>query len=261
MEIEGSQVAGGALLRYGNHMPALRLLHICLLLFGLCGHLHATETAPTPLDGPGLLLRVRAQLPPIPLRMSGFVRTRDGRTQTDRPLSVELHFGDRIPNAGFVLTDAFGDVLDQVRVSWPRGHAVFERFSAAGEAIDPPAPEDRVADTGVRWSDLSLDFLWWEGAEIVGSERIKTRPSHIVRLPAPGGGKTRQVRLWIDQKAFFVVRAEFLDGEGRVLRRFEVDSIKEIREDFWMVKDVVIRDYENGLRAGIRFEEITELSE
>jgi hypothetical protein len=236
-----------------------RLLFILLLFVS---GLPAQEAEETALTGPALLQRVREQLPPMPLRMKGFVRTRVDGKQTDRALVSELRFGDSIPNASYALSDSFGDPLAFVRVSWPRGRAVLEQWDAEGKILPAPNATDAVADTGLIWSDLSLDFLWWPGAELTGSERVKTRPSHILRIPAPENrNDLRAIRLWIDQKALFVVRAEILGEKDNVLRRIEVDSIKEIREDFWIVKDVIIRDYQNNRRMGLRFEDVEEITE
>jgi hypothetical protein len=211
-------------------------------------------------SGDVLMRNVQAQLPGMPLLMTGFIRTRRDGEDQDRRLETELRFGDQIPHAIYTLTDALGGPLTKVKVSWPEGVPVFQQWDANGEEMPVPDPMDEVADTGLTWSDLSLSFLWWPGAEVTGSDRVKTRSSYVVQLPAPEGrDDLAEVRLWVDKKALFIVKAELRDQKGKVLKRIEVDSIKEIRDDFWMVKDLLIRDRKNGVRMGVRFLEVEEL--
>lgn len=217
------------------------------------------EKAPPP-AGPDLMRAVRAQLPVQPIRMAGFIRTRRDGEDSDRRLISELRFGDRVPRASYRLFDALGAPVTRVEVTWPGGVPSYAQWDAEGAALPEPDPADEVADTGLTWSDLSLSFLWWPGAEVVDSGRVKTRASWVVRIPAPASRPdVDHIRLWVDKKALFIVKAELLDADGDLLKRIEVDSIKEIREDVWMVKDLLIRDKRSGLRMGIRFQEVEEL--
>ena len=219
------------------------------------------EEEPPP-PGPLLMRAVRRQLPPQWIRMAGFIRTRRDGEDSDRRLISELGFGSPVPFAEYRIFDALGSPLTRVRVSWPMGAPEFAQWDGEGEPLPQPAPQDGVADTGLTWSDLSLSFLWWPGAEVVESDRVKTRSSWVVRIPAPPErGDVDHIRLWVDKKALFIVKAELLDAEGDLLKRIEVDSIKEIREEVWMVKDLLVRDKQNGLRVGIRFQEVEELEE
>jgi len=224
---------------------------------------HGEEGTPEPLpSGPALMREVRGRLPTMPLRMSGFIRTREDGKDRDRLLVSELRFGDSVPSASYTLSDRFGAPLTVARVTWPRGRAVFEQWNADGGKLPAPEPSAEVADTGLTWSDLSLSFLWWSGAEVVERDRVKSRVAYVVRIPAPESREdVDTVRLWIDRKALFIVKAELLNAEGDLLKRIEVDSIKEIREGLWMVKDLKIRDEAGGRRMGIRFEEVEELEE
>lgn len=210
--------------------------------------------------GPLLMREVQRRLPPMPLKMTGLIRTRRKGDDTDRKLVSELRFGDATPHAIYRLWDAFGDPITTVKVTWGGGLPVFEQWDAKGEPLPAPAALDEVADTGLSWSDLSLSFLWWENAEITGEGRVKTRPAYEVTIPAPDSRPdVKFVRLWVDKKALFIVKAELRDEQDKLIKRIEVDSIKEVREDLWMVKDILIRDKKNKLRMGIRFQEVEEI--
>ncbi len=217
------------------------------------------EEKPIP-KGPELMQQVRAQLPPMPLELRGKISTFQNRKRQDRRLVSVLRFGDAVPSATYTLSDGFGDSITKVQVKWPRGIPVFSQWDAEGKAMPAPAPQDEVADTGLNWSDLALDFLWWPGAKSVEREIVKTRSAVILFLPAPPEREDlHQIKLWVDERALFIVRAEMLDADGELVKQIEVDSIKKVREDFWMVKDLKIYDPISKSRIGIRFEDVIEL--
>ena len=207
---------------------------------------------PEPLpEGEALMSSVRENLPPMPLRLTGEIRTRSRKEgKTSRGLVSELRFGQQPSWISFSVTDAFGEVLESVRILWDGSTPVWTRDGA------PSDPPKNLAGTGLRGSDLALSFLWWPGATVTGIERVRARDAYVVEIPHPEDeGK---VRLWIDKRALFVVEAEFLDAEGEALRRLEVDRLKKIREDLWMVQDLVIRDFDARRTINIRFSEVIE---
>lgn len=233
--------------------PALLLLAALLPCFLL-----ASE-AP---DGETLMQEVRARLPAESVRLTGFIRTRNGRENIDRALISELHFGSPVPHIRYQVLDAFGSPLATARVAWPQGQTEFILHDETGT----PQPDARLSDdipgTGLTWGDLSLEFLWWPGAEITGRERVKTRASHVISIPAPPDHTTlSRVTLWVDASAQLVVRAELFGPDSRRVKRIDVDSIVEIEPDVWMVKDLLIRDTITGQRMGVRFEDVETLSE
>ncbi len=208
-------------------------------------------------NGDQLLEQVRAQLPKMPLRMTGIIRSRDRDGEQEMGLITELHFGAPLPYCEYQILDGFGDLLIRVRVNWVSGKTFFEQWGPEGERLAAPKPDDEILDTGLTWRDLSLAYLWWPGAKWVDEDKVKTRNSYVLELPVPEGGT---LKLWVDQKAFFVVKAEFYSPDGKRLRKMEVDSIKEIRKDFWILKDLLLRDYPNKRRIGIRFTQVDELN-
>lgn len=213
-------------------------------------------------DAQRVMQAVREQLPHMPLNLHGFIRTRQRRVQQDRLLLTELRFGDAVPMARYTLSDAFGDPVVQVQVRWPDGEAEYAQWDAEGDPLPEPSPSDEVADTGLTWSDLSLDFLWWPEANLLGQEQVKSRQALVLILDAPAEREdVHQVKLWVDVRALFIVRAELMDKKGKLQKRIEVDSIKQVREDFWMVKDLIIRDFIHNRHIGIRFEEVIEVDE
>ena len=216
--------------------------------------------APLP-DAITLMQDVRRQLPPQPLNLTGFIQTRDQKSNTriTRTLHTELRFGAESPYAVYHLSN--GDLPpESLKITWQADRILFEHKNGEGEPTSPaPLPQDLVSGTGITWSDLSLNFLWWPDAKTIGRDTMKTRPCFIVELTAPEPGQGR-LRAWIDSKARFVVKAELMDPTGTVVKKIEVDSIKEIEKDRWMVKDLEVRDYANRNKTLIRITEVEDLS-
>jgi len=214
-------------------------------------------------DAAEVLQGVRNNLPPEALNLTGFIRTRRGREQQDRRLRMKLRFGDPVPTVYYFLSDALDDAKLEMRIQWPFPDPPQRtQWDADGNELPEPAGSDEILDTGLTWSDLSLDFLWWtQGAEFIGVERVRARDAYHIRLEAPPERPDLQaVDVWVDQRAWFVVRAEVFDADGERIRRIDVDSIQKIAEDRWMVKDLLIRDFTERLRIGIRFEDVEEVT-
>lgn len=228
----------------------------CFLLLLLLGSA-AFPLRADGLTGPEILAEVRMRLPVEPVSLEGFLRTREGRRNVDRRLRSQFRFGDALPSMSIALYDLAGDPVTEARIVWLERQARVWLLDAEGEPVEEALPADGVADTGLTWSDLSLDFLWWPGAVLTGRERVRTRSSHVLRVPAPPDRPdVAAVRLWVDTAALFVVRAEVLGPDGEPLRRIDVDSLVELPDGEWMVKDLLIRDHLNQRRMGIRFETV-----
>ena len=87
---------------------------------------------PEPLpEGEALMSSVRENLPPMPLQLTGEIRTRSRKEgKTSRGLVSELRFGQRPPWISFAVTDAFGASLEQVRILWDGSNATITSRSA-----------------------------------------------------------------------------------------------------------------------------------
>ncbi len=107
-----------------------------------------------------------------------------------------------------------------------RSNAV-TRLTVDGKAVSAPSnAQDPLFGTDVTWSDLTLDYLWWDDvaydAEREG-ETVHGQVCTVVVLKKDG----RTVRVWIDRKTGALMQAEeFADGKpprrlwGRRLKKF-----------------------------------------
>ena len=132
--------------------------------------------------------------------------------------------------------------------------------------MEGPTPDlfDSIQGSDVCWVDLALSFLWWDGAQVVGSERVLNRDCHVVDIPAPAdlavravpaGGRCAWVRVWIDKEMKMLFQAEGLDASRVPLRRLWVRSFKRF-DQRWMIKDMEVQQFSGDHRTKLQIHDI-----
>ena len=128
-----------------------------------------------------------------------------------------------------------------------------------GEPFAPPSggvPGGRqpgILGTDVTWSDLTLDYLWWDDASFDAEregESVHGQVCAVVVLKK--GGRT--VRAWIDRKTGALLQAEEADGD-RPLRRLWGTRLKKFGER-WMANVLEVETIGSGHRTKITIEEM-----
>ncbi len=129
---------------------------------------------------------------------------------------------------------------------------------------DAPVPPERYGEsirgTDVTYDDLSMRFLYWPEAKIVGEDKLKTRDCWVVRVRNPDGhGRYATVDIWVDKGSGGLMRMVGYNVQGRATRRFEVLHGKKL-EDVWMVDEMRIEtfDPESGKRLSHTYLEILD---
>ena len=111
--------------------------------------------------------------------------------------------------------------------------------------------QEPVADgTDVTVEDLSLGFLYWPDARLLGKESVRGRGAWKIELrPGKRGSEFAVVRVWLDEASGALLRIEGFDWQGKLLRRFEVVSGQRI-DGQWMLKQMRIEKFspENSSR-------------
>ena len=125
-----------------------------------------------------------------------------------------------------------------------------------------PLPEESVATdslvTGVPITafDLQLPFVYWESYTWVTSQRVLGRPAYVydMRPENPiqsAAGVIERVRVFVDADFAALLRAEYYDGAGDLLRQIKVLSFKQVSGQ-WIPKAL---DFATaGSREKVRFE-------
>ena len=123
-------------------------------------------------------------------------------------------------------------------------------FDAQGRAMKKGMQEPVAEGAPVTAEDLSLGFLYWPDARLMGKESVRTRSAWKIELrPGKRGSEFAVVRVWLDEASGALLRIEGFDWQGKLLRRFEVVSGQRI-DGQWMLKQMRIEKFgpENGAR-------------
>ncbi|MGA0849189.1 MAG: outer membrane lipoprotein-sorting protein, partial [Chthoniobacterales bacterium] len=108
-------------------------------------------------------------------------------------------------------------------------------YDAKGRSLRRGMQETVAEGTPVTVEDLSLGFLYWPDARLLGKESVRGRGAWKIELrPGKRGSEFAVVRVWLDQASGALLRIEGFDWEGKLLRRFEVVSGQRI-DGQWML--------------------------
>jgi len=133
-------------------------------------------------------------------------------------------------------------------------------YDAKGRSLRRGMQETVAEGTPVTVEDLSLGFLYWPDARLMGKENVRGRGAWKIELrPGKRGSEFAVVRVWLDQASGALLRIEGFDWQGKLLRRFEVVSGQRI-DGRWMLKQMRIETFapDNSTRpVGRAYLEIT----
>ena len=133
-----------------------------------------------------------------------------------------------------------------------RSNAV-TRLTVDGKPLQAPGTSHQapILGTDVTWSDLTLDYLWWNDfsfdAEHDG-ESVHGQTCAVVVMRKDG----RKVKVWIDRKTGALMQAEELSG-GKPVRRLWGTRIRKFGER-WMANVLEVETIGSGHRTKITVE-------
>ena len=203
-----------------------------------------------------LMERVRLSMPDVPLELEASIRVVDAN---GKGLKAVQAAAELTPKAGgrtarYALYDAFGGLLEEMTVELGGGTAAFS-FAQGDPPRAAPLPDlfGPVQGSEISWMELSFSYFWWPEPRIVGTEKVANRwECQVVEIACPPefGGGWSHVRLWVAPAYNAVVRGEAW-RDGRAAKRFEVKSVKKLRQ-IYMIGDMEVKNLETGARARLK---------
>ncbi|MGN0854760.1 MAG: outer membrane lipoprotein-sorting protein [Kiritimatiellia bacterium] len=132
------------------------------------------------------------------------------------------------------------------------------RTALAIDGRDIAAPEASAAPqsllgTDVTWSDITLDYLWWDEFaydEVRAQESVHGQLCQVVLMKKGD----RQVRVWVDRKTGALMQAEEL-RDGKAVRRLWGTRIKKF-DGRWMPSQLEVETLGSGHRTKITVEKL-----
>jgi len=110
-----------------------------------------------------------------------------------------------------------------------------------------------ILGTDVTWSDLTLDYLWWDDISFDAEREGETVHGQVCTVVLLKKG-ARTVRIWVDRKTGALLQAEEL-ADGRTVRRLWGTRIRKFGER-WMANVLEVETTGSGHRTKITVEEL-----
>ena len=111
----------------------------------------------------------------------------------------------------------------------------------------------QILGTDVTWSDLTLDYLWWDDVSFDAEREGETVHGQVCTVIVMKKGE-RQVRVWVDRKTGALMQAEEMK-DGKAVRRLWGTRLKKFGER-WMVNVMEVETIGSGHRTKITVEEL-----
>ena len=128
-------------------------------------------------------------------------------------------------------------------------------LSLSGADGSPGAFEKggRLLETDVTWSDLTLDYLWWDDFSYDAEREAESVHGQKCAVLLMRSGE-RAVRVWVDRKTGALMQAEEL-SDGKAVRRLWGTRIRKFG-DRWMANVMEVETVGSGHRTKITVEEL-----
>lgn len=143
---------------------------------------------------------------------------------------------------GNVIRYVFADQTLVLRLG-QSGARLEEQSTSGSSAVGPARFDRKVQNTDITYEDLSIRFLYWPKAILLGEDSIMTQRCWKLQL-RPASREDSQysrVDLWVDKRNRALLRADSYDWNGEFAKRFEVRKIQKI-DDLWVLKQMKIQE-------------------
>lgn len=111
----------------------------------------------------------------------------------------------------------------------------------------------RILKTDVTWSDLTLDYLWWDDCSFDDEKEGETVHGQVCSVIVLKKD-SRLVRVWVDKKTGALMQAEEFEG-NKPIRKLWGTRIKKFGER-WMANQMEVETIGSGHRTKIIVEDV-----
>jgi hypothetical protein len=196
------------------------------------------------------LARVSAAAPPTAKEILESVRMLESRQQID--LDGQLRENEKVipfhlTQAGPVIRYSFKDPDEVLQLRLGENGSRLDLVTDGNAAKFPPEKlKEKVRDTGITYEDLTLEFLYWENARVLGDETVRTRSCWKLQVVADSRDlQYWNVVIWVDKASGALMRMDGYDWDGKVAKRFEVVSAQKI-DNRWFLKQMRVEEMQPG---------------
>ncbi len=189
---------------------------------------------------------------PVPSAKEILATVRMQQTQQQIDLQGQLRQNEivvpfQLIQSGPIVRYIFSNPDEALQLQLGEKDSRLDEISRAGvEKIAPAQIDRKIRGTDVTYEDISLKFLYWSNAEVLGADPIRGRNCWKLQLHAPSRqSQYSNVLLWIDKASGALMRMEGYDRNGQLAKRFEVVSAQKI-DNRWFLKQMRVEELQPG---------------
>jgi len=151
----------------------------------------------------------------------------------------------RFVQTGPVIRYSFTKPDEALQLRLGENESRLEEVTGGGvEKISPAQFDRKIRGTAVTYEDLSLRFLYWPDAKVIGDDTIQMVDCWRLELRAPARqSQYGTVRLWVQKDGPAIMKVEGYDTSGKLAKRFTVVSGQKI-EGRWFLKQMRIEAFD-----------------
>lgn len=191
-----------------------------------------------------------AAAPPSAKEILDSVRMLEARQQID--LDGQLRENEKVipfhlTQTGPLIRYSFADPEEVLQLRLGENRSRLDLVTDAGAETFPAEKlNEKIRGTGISYEDLTLKFLYWENARVLGDETVRTRSCWKLQVVAPSrDSQYWNVVIWVDKASGALMRMEAYDWDGKIAKRFEVISAQKI-DNRWFLKQMRVEELQPG---------------
>jgi Outer membrane lipoprotein-sorting protein len=166
----------------------------------------------------------------------------DGQLREDEKV-IPFHITQNGPSIRYSFTDP--DEVLQLRLG-ENGSRLDLVTDENAQKFPPEKLKEKVRDTGITYEDLTLEFLYWPNARVLGDETVRTRSCWKLQVVSDShDSQYWNVVIWVDKASGALMRMDGYDWDGKIAKRFEVVSAQKI-DNRWFLKQMRVEEMKPG---------------
>jgi len=166
----------------------------------------------------------------------------DGQLRENEKV-IPFHLNQTGPFIRYSFTDP--DEVLQLRLG-ENGSRLDLVSDNAAEKFSAEKLKEKVRGTGITYEDLTLEFLYWENARVLGDETVRTRSCWKLQVVTTDrASEYWNVVIWVDKASGALMRMDGYDWDGKLAKRFEVISAQKI-DNRWFLKQMRVEEMKPG---------------
>ncbi len=228
----------------------MKLIHLLTYLFALMP-LTAQEVIPqgeNSKQASKILSQVRYAYPQKTLNFRGEIRP---RRIGFNMIPLNLSFNSQLIKFEFFKENNSKKEIDEtISLDFSEDKInVLRSFESLTKEIKNDDLSNSIRGTDISYDDIVMRFLDWPDPVLLKVEKAKGGKAWKIRCANPNKTQLYSiVDVWVSQRSGAIVRMNAYNQKRRIIKSFEVDSIQQIKGD-WFVETMIVRTYSDDAKS------------